>query len=107
MTKLIDIHTQGKKKGIERKPINPELVKKYVFENLENLPEIQWNLIESEFSDIWNNKLGRGGYFYWDELTTWIFDALRQKKILIEFVRLDKCVIIILKYIVENGGFLE
>lgn len=107
MTKLIDIHTQGKTKGIERKPINPELVKKYVFENLENLPEIQWNLIESEFSDIWNNKLGRGGYFYWDELTTWIFDALRQKKILIEFERVDKVVNLILKYIDENGGFLE
>ena len=52
-------------------------------------------------------QLGRGGYFYWDELTTWIFDALRQKKILIEFERVDKVVNLILKYIDENGGFLE
>lgn len=107
MAKLIDIHTLRETKGIERKPINPELVKKYVFANSENLSEIQWNLIESEFSDIWNNKLGRGSYFYWDEITTWIFESLRQKKILIEFERVDKVVNLILEYIDENGGFLE
>lgn len=108
--KLIDIHT---KKKIEdnshyQQSISPSLVKKYIYENIDfELPENQWIDIDSSFSDIWNNKLGIGKEFYWDEISKKVFIQIRNKKILIEFERIDKIVTLMLTFIEENGGFLK
>ncbi len=109
--KIIDIHT--KKETTNYFPyengINKQRVKKYVLQNI-NFPKTDeyWNIIDNSFAEIWNNKLGIGGYFYCDEISKQINSILQQQKMLIEYERLDKIINLILTFFQENnGGFLK
>jgi hypothetical protein len=108
--KMIDIHT---KKNITdnshySRSIDSDLVKKYVFDNLDFiLPENYWLEIDSSFSNVWNNAIGVGGYFYFDEISSQVFEQMQIKKIFIEYPRVDKIVNLMLTYIEDNGGFME
>ncbi len=109
-SKIIDIHTQTEVVNPNRytNTIDNALVKRYVFQNI-NFPlnDTYWELIDISFYDIWNNKIGIGGEFYWDEISKWIFEKFQKRKILIEYERIDKIARLILTYIKTNGGFLE
>lgn len=108
--KMVDIHTKIEVSNNDRykNAIDNDLVKEYVLQNIDfPLTDEFWIAIDNAFADIWNNKLGIGGYFYWDEITNQIFSELQKKKMLIEFERIDKITNLILTYIENNGGFLE
>lgn len=108
-TNVIDIHTKKKTEDNSRyqKSINSEAVKDYVFQNIDfELPEDYWLEIDSSFADVWNNKLGIGKDFYWDEISTQVFNQIQSKKIFIEFQRIDRIVNLMLTFIEKNGGFL-
>lgn len=108
--KIINIHTRKEvtNTDIVKKHIDPTLVKKYVFENINfHLTEEYWALIENAFSEIWNDKIGIGGYFDWDDISGQIYSNLKNQKILIEFEKLIQIVNLILTYIENTGGFME
>ena len=107
---MFDIHTKEEVTNSDRykNSINNGLVKEYVLQNIDfQLTDEFWDIIDSAFADIWNNKLGIGGFFYWEEITNEIFSKLQKKKMLIEFERIDKITNLILTYIENTGGFLE
>ena len=107
---MFDIHTRKETKDNSRyqNEIQSNLVKEYVLQNI-NFPltDKYWATIDKSFAEIWNNKLGIGGYFYWDEFSTQIYSELQNQKMLIEYERLDKIVNLMLTYIENNEGFLE
>lgn len=108
--KIIDIHTGKDSTNTDRykTEIQSQLVKEYVLINIDfPLTDEYWIAIDKSFAEIWNNKLGIGGYFYWDEISKQIYSDLHNQKILIEFERLDRIVNFILTYIENTGGFLE
>jgi len=108
--KIINIHTRKEVTNTDKdkKHIDPTLVKKYVFENINfHLTEEYWTLIDNTFSEIWNDKIGIGGYFDWDDISGQIYSNLKNQKILIEFEKIIQIVNLILTYIENTGGFME
>jgi hypothetical protein len=108
--KIIDIHTKKETKDFNRyeNPINGNLVKDYILQHIDfPISHKYLDAIDKSFSEIWNNKIGIGGYFYLDEISKQIFSELQNQKMLIEFERIDKVVNLILTYIENDGGFLE
>lgn|SRR5690554_6723174 len=107
--KVIDIHT-GKKEveGQYKNSIDRETVKNYIFQNIDfKLTTEMWEKIDNAFAEIWNNEIGIGGYFYWDEISASIYEDLKSQKILIQFERIDKITNLILNYIETTNGFLD
>ncbi|MBX2964580.1 MAG: hypothetical protein KF845_00440 [Cyclobacteriaceae bacterium] len=106
--KIIDIHTKKKPKRSPQKRIDEVAVKNYVFQHIDfELTNEYWDEIDSEFAEIWNNKIGVGGYFYWDEISKDIYNALQEKKMLISYDRVDCIVNLMLTYIEDTGGFMD
>ncbi|MBI4947746.1 MAG: hypothetical protein HY840_15245 [Bacteroidetes bacterium] len=108
--RIIDIHTNNEVTNADRyrNSINSTLVKEYVYQNIKfPLTENYWGLIDTTFSEIWNNKIGIGGEFYWDEISKMIFSEFQKQRILIEYGRIDIIANLMLTYIENNGGFLE
>ena len=107
--KIIDIHTKQEAIGTSRyeNGIDNLDVKEYVLQNINfPLPDEYWKTIDNTFAEIWNNQIGIGGHFYWDEISMEINSILQQQKMLIEYERLDIIINLILTYIENNGGFL-
>ncbi len=64
--------------------IKSEEVYHYIIQNINfELPLEVWLPIDSAFAMVWNNKIGIGGYFYWDEFTKMIQESLFNQNILI------------------------
>jgi len=119
--KMIDIHTKNEAiNGGYNNPISSDLTKGYVYQNIDfNLPENLWEMIENVFSYIWNEKLGVGGHFYWEEVSTLVYNGVKQQleypfweiekqHVLLPFERVDKIVTLILTYIESTpSGMLE
>jgi hypothetical protein len=88
--------------------INPENVKSAVFNRIKfPLSEKIWNQIDEDFGRCWNDEIGLGGDVDADFIAQYIFDSLTQKKILIEYSRVEKIVEIILDYIKMTGGYMN
>ena len=108
--KTFDIHTQKElsEDVMESNPIASFQVKEYVYNNIDfELSDKYWNLIDDTFAEIWNNKIGRGGYFYWDEITGEIFSKFQHQKLLISFEQVNQIVELILTYFEDNDGMLD
>ena len=109
--KLIDIHTKKElydKEKLYSKPISSELIKNYVFNTIDfHLPDYQWKLINDNFSEYWNNKIGIGGYFYWDEVASFVYNEIQKSKQLITKQRVYYIVDLILSKIEKDGGFMN
>lgn len=88
--------------------INPENVKSAVFNRIKfPLTEKNWNEIDEAFGQCWNDEIGLGGDVYTDFIAQYISNSLTQKKILIEYSRVEKIVEIILDYIKMTGGYMD
>lgn len=109
--KRIDIHTKKELKDDEIRysnSISPKVMKIYVFNNIDFfLSDYQWSLIDEAFSDYWNNKIGIGGYFYWDEITDYVFNNIVEKQQLISRERIEFIIEMMLSKIEKDGGFLD
>ena len=88
--------------------INHKVIEQYVSEKIDFfVSDNLWLLIHKYFGEFWNNKIGIGGYFYYDEIAKYIYDQLTKKKYLIEENRINIIVELILDKIHIDGGFLE
>lgn len=72
-----------------------------------NLPLEIWRIIDKIFSEIWNSKIGIGGYFYWDEIENDVLFEFKKLRIMIPDNDIKMIVHTILEYIEQNGGFIE
>lgn len=108
--KTINLFTQkpSSKKSSFKKQIEGNDVKDYILQNI-NFPltHKEFLAIDKSFAEIWNHKVGLGGAFYWDEISKEIYRELQSQKLLLEYGRVEKIVFVMLKYIENNGGFLE
>ena len=108
--KKINIHT---KKEVSDNTLPKEFVtdfstKVYVMKNIDfPLSESYWTIISDTFRKIWNDKIGIGGEFYWDEIVSEVYSEFQNRKILISFDRVEKVVNLMLTHIEEVGGFLD
>jgi len=109
--KRIDIHTKSTLSDDEvryNKRISSEEMKVHIFKEINFiLSDEQWNLIDNSFANFWNNKVGIGGYFYWDEVSDYVYAELKKENQLISFERTDIIIKLILSKIENDGGFLE
>ena len=109
--KRIDIHTKDQLKDNEErysKPIDPNVIKEYVYENIEfEFPDSYWLIVNDTFEIYWNNILGIGGQFSWDEVGEYVFNEFQQRKILIEEYKIKTIVNLMLTKIENDNGFLE
>ena len=109
--KSIDIHTKKELHNKEEsysKPISEELMKDHIFNTIDfPLSDDQWKLINDNFSEYWNNKIGIGGYFYWDEVFLYIYNQIQKSKHLIARERVYYIVELILSKIEKDGGFMN
>ena len=88
--------------------IDSTLVKRYVMQRISfALPEEIWVQIDSAFEKVWNEKLGPGAWFTWEEVGQLVHAELLKRKILLGRERADEIVNLILKYIEDTGGFME
>jgi len=108
--KRIDLHTKKVVPADEIRytySISGNLMKDYVCENIDfNLSDVEWKLIDKYFGEYWNNIIGIGGYFYWDEVTVFIHDNIMEEKQLISQERIKFVVELMLTKIEKDGGFL-
>lgn len=109
--KRIDIHTKSTLSDDEvryNNRISSEEMKIHIFEEINfTLSDEQWALIDTHFANFWNNKVGIGGYFYWDEVSEYIFAKLKKENQLILFERTNIIIELILSKIEKDGGFME
>jgi len=63
--------------------------------------------IDKAFEQCWNKEIGLGGDVCAEFIEEYIFDVLVNKKILLEFSRIEIIVEIILDYIKMTNGFLD
>ena len=108
--KTIDLHTGKFVLGNENRYVNSisgNFMKDYVCDNIDfNLSDVEWILIDKYFGEYWNNIVGIGGYFYWDEVTDFIYQNIINQKQLISQERIKFIVELMLAKIEKDGGFL-
>jgi hypothetical protein len=109
-SKMIDIHSKKELSNLpgSENDIKNSLVKDYVFSNISfPLTDRYWSVIDESFATIWNNKIGLGGYFYWDEIAKHVFEELKKEKMLMSYDRVEIITNLMLTYIEDTGGFME
>lgn len=88
--------------------IDNALVKRYVMQRIPfTLTDEIWLQIDSVFEKVWNETLGPGAWFTWDEVGQLVHAELLKRKILLGRERVDEIVNLMLKYIEDTGGFME
>ena len=71
------------------------------------LVDSQWKIIDEYFGEYWNNKIGIGGYFYWDEVVDYVYEGLINENMLISKARVEEIVNLMLTKIENDGGFMD
>jgi hypothetical protein len=90
------------------KVINAIEVYDYIKSHIEfDLSEKTWICIDNIFNEIWNNKIGLGGSFYWDEIENEVLVEFKKHKILLPDNYVITVVHLILEYIEKIGGIIE
>jgi len=109
--KKIDIHTKqklGDNEEMYSKPICNELMMIYVFKNIGfPISKRQWKIIDDSFEEYWNNKIGIGGYFYWDEVVDYVFKIIELKLELLSYKKVETIINLMLNKIENDGGFMD
>ena len=70
------------------------------------IPDELWESINAAFAKVWNEKIGIGQYFYWDEIPVMIKNILLEEKKLIPHDIIEKVSMLILEYIELNNGII-
>ena len=79
----------------------------YIKSHIEfNLEMNTWICIDEIFSDIWNNKIGLGGSFYWNEIEAEVLEEFKKHKILLPDNYVKTVVHLILEFIEQTGGII-
>jgi len=109
--KKIDIFRKDEIKDGEKRfsnQINAQKVQDYVTEKIDfNLTKQQWLLIHEYFGECWNDKIGIGGEFYWDEISHYVYGKLVADNQLIAEEIVKVIVELMLTKIQLDGGFME
>ena len=105
------IHTgeqlnEGEEKN--RSKISSNDMQQYIYEQIDfNLPLEHWDKLERSFADIWNNRLGIGGSFYWNSIAQQVYQDILKARILLTEQKVTFIVNLMLSKIEQDGGFLE
>jgi len=88
--------------------INSLEVYKYVLSHIEfKFKKQTWIYIDDIFSEIWNSKIGLGGFFYWEDVEEEVLLEFKKHRILILDNDVKTVVHLILEYIEQIGGLRE
>lgn len=79
----------------------------HVFEHIDfELPGWLWHEIDDLFAIRWNN-IGVGNYFFWSEITPFIHNELKKKKLLLPYQHLEKIIYLMLEEFEKMGMMLD
>ena len=99
LIKLYDVPTEGE--------INSLNAYEYFVRKMDTkIPDELWESINSAFAKVWNDKLGIGRHFYWDEIPLMVRNVLSEEKKLVPNDIIEKVTLLILEYIESNNGII-
>ncbi len=108
--KTIDIYTWKIDSSVQTENVGSttnNIMKDYVYENIDfKLSEEVWILIRMYFIEYWDEFIGVGGYFYWDEISQYVYNKIIDQKYLITHEKVNFIVELMLTKIEKDGGFL-
>src|SRR3989337_956626 len=107
--KTIEIHSKKKLEDDEvayPNKIDAESIKSHIFETIDfSISEQQWEIIDSSFAECWNNKIGIGGFFYWDDVADYVYKDIQRNLELLSSEKVAIIVDLMLTKIENDGGF--
>ena len=100
MSKTINFSNDGQ--------IDPMHVKAAVYNRIDfELPEETWEEIDNGFAECWNNEIGIRGWIHEGQIEKFIYNYLKEKKIIFDYPKIEQIVKIIFDYIKMTGGYLK
>ncbi len=100
MSKTINFANEGSIDSIR--------VKAAVYNRIDfELSEEIWEEIDYGFAECWNNEIGLRGLINEGQIEKFIYNHLKKKKIIFEYVKVEEIVKIIFDYINMTGGYLK
>ena len=88
--------------------IDPIRVKATVYNRIDfELPEEIWEEIDNGFAECWNNEIGIRGWIHEGQIEKFIYNYLKEKKIIFDYTKVEQIVKIIFDYINITGGYLK
>lgn len=107
--KTIDIYTRKIDSTVQTENVGSttnNIMKDYVYENIDfKLSEEVWILIHKYFIEYWDEIIGVGGYFCWDDVTQYIYNKIIDQKYLITQEKVNFIVELMLTKIEKDIGF--
>ena len=83
----------------------PEVLRMVVEDNLgsEFRPYL-WEAFDEAFTDYWDNELGVGTWFYYDQMAPFIYEKIKERRILVSYEYIEKMCKIVLDFIEQIPG---
>lgn len=85
----------------------PEVLKMVVEDSLgsEFQPHL-WEAFDDAFTDYWDKELGIGTWFYFDQMAPFIYEKMKEKRILVSYEYIEKMSKIVLDFIEQIPGVI-
>lgn len=85
----------------------PEVLKMVIEDHLgTELQPILWEAFDDAFTDYWDKELGVGTWFYFDQMAPFIYEKMKEKRILVSYEYIEKMCKIVLDFIEQIPGVI-
>ena len=85
----------------------PEVLKMVIEDRLgSELQPILWEAFDDAFTDYWDKELGVGTWFYFDQMAPFIYEKMKEKRILVSYECIEKMCKIVLDFIEQIPGVI-
>ena len=85
----------------------PEVLKMVIENHLgTELQPILWEAFDDAFTDYWDKELGVGTWFYFDQMAPFIYEKMKEKRILVSYEYIEKMCKIVLDFIEQIPGVI-
>ena len=85
----------------------PEVLKMVIEDRLgSELQPILLEAFDDAFTDYWDKELGVGTWFYFDQMPPFIYEKMKEKRILVSYECIEKMCKIVLDFIEQIPGVI-
>lgn len=85
----------------------PEVLKMVIENDLGHEIEPHfWKAFDDAFTDYWDKELGVGTWFYFDQMAPFIYEKMKEKRILVSYEYIEKMCKIVLDFIEQIPGVI-
>ena len=83
----------------------PEVLKMVIENELGHELQLNiWKAFDDAFTDYWDKELGVGTWFYYDQMAPFIYEKMKEKRILVSYEYIKKMCKIVLDFIEQIPG---